>query len=114
MTERVEYDGYYLVDVVSRMGHKSTIATRGYKLKSWLNFEKSLNSAVTYRAVSEKEYRKYDIMSVPYEEEPRPKKAAVKKPASRKEPAKKTVIKKTPVKKAPAKPAAKKTTKVKK
>ena len=109
MTERVEYDGYYLVDVVSRMGHKSTIATRGYKLKSWLNFEKSLNSVATYRAVSEKEYRKHDIMSVPYEEEPKAKKAAVKKA-----PAKKAVVKKTPVEKAPAKPAVKKTTKVKK
>lgn len=109
MSEKVEYDGYYLIDVVANNGHKSIVACRGHKLKSWLNFEQSMRSTVEYRAVTEKEYRKYDIMSAPYEEEPKAKKAAVKKPVAKKAPAKKSAVKKTPAKK-----AVKKTTKAKK
>jgi hypothetical protein len=100
----VEYDGYYLIDTVSRSGHRSTIPVRGYNLRSWLNFEHSLNSTTEYRAVTEKEYMKYFWSGTPYvEDEPAPKKTA--KPAVKKSPAKKS-----PAKKAAAKTTAKKNT----
>jgi hypothetical protein len=91
----VEYDGYYFVDVVSRDGFRLTIPARGYNLRSWINFEKSMGSQVEYRAVSEKVWMKTHWTQTPYEEEP--VKKAVKKAA----------------KKAPAKKAVKKTTKEK-
>lgn len=109
--EPVEYDGYYFVDAVAKSGHKMTIPARGYNLKSWINFEKSLGSAVEYRAVDEKTWMKTHWTQTPYEEVPSKakktpaKKAVVKKPAAKKTPAKKTATKKAP---------AKKTTKAKK
>jgi hypothetical protein len=100
----VEYDGYYLIDTVSRSGHRSTIPARGYNLRSWLNFEHSLNSTTEYRAVTEKEYMKYFWSGTPYvEDEPAPKKpakTAVKKAAKK---SAKSAAKKSP--------AAKKSTK---
>lgn len=104
-SEKIEYDGYYLIDVVTKSGHKSIISTRGYKLKSWINFEKSLGSEYSYRKVTEKEYMKYDWMGVPYEEEP--KKKSVKKTIEK--PIVKKVAKKT-AKKTPAKKTVKKST----
>lgn len=109
--ERVEYDGYYLIDIVSRSGHKSTVEARGYNLKSWLNFEKSLGSETKYRQVSKEEYMKYHWSGTEYIEDPevtkKPVKRAVKKVAAKK------TVKKTPekkaVKKTPAKKAVKKT-----
>ena len=89
----VEYDGYYFVDVVSRDGFRLTIPARGYNLRSWINFEKSLGSQVEYRAVSEKVWMKTHWTQTPYEEEKPVKKAAkkaVKKTAAKKAPAKKT------------------------
>jgi hypothetical protein len=65
----VEYDGYYLIDVVARDGFRLTIPSRGYELKSWLNFEKSLGSAVEYRAVSEQEWTRLHWTQIPYEED---------------------------------------------
>ena len=65
----VEYDGYYLFDVVARGGFRLTIPSRGYDLKSWLNFEKSLGSAVEYRAVSEQEWTRLHWTQIPYEED---------------------------------------------
>ena len=65
----VEYDGYYLIDVVARNGFCLTIPARGYDLKSWLNFEKSLGSAVEYRAVSEQEWTRLHWTQTPYEED---------------------------------------------
>jgi hypothetical protein len=114
--ESVEYDGYYFVDVVAKNGHKLTIPARGYNLRSWVNFEKSLGSTVEYRAVSEKEWMKTHWTQTPYEDEtPKTKKAPVKKPAAKKAPVKKVAAKKAPVKKAASKKApAKKTTKAKK
>lgn len=89
----VEYDGYYIIDIVARGGFKSVVACRGHKLKSWLNFEKSLQSETTYRQVTEEEYMKHHWSGIPYveDEEVKPKKAAkkavkkaVKKPAAKK------------------------------
>ena len=114
--EKVEYDGYYFLDVVAKGGHKMTVPARGYNLKSWVNFEKSLGSTVEFRAVPEKEWMKTHWTQMPYEEEAVPKakkapaKKAVKKPAAKKAPAKKAPAKKAAAKKAPAK----KTTKAKK
>jgi hypothetical protein len=94
--EPVEYDGYYFVDAVAKSGHKMTIPARGYNLKSWINFEKSLGSTVEYRAVSEKVWMKTHWTQTPYEEvtpkakKTPAKKAVVKKPAAKKTPAKKT------------------------
>jgi hypothetical protein len=76
----VEYDGYYLIDTVSRSGHRAVIPARGYNLRSWLNFEHSLNSTTEYRVVTEKEYMTHHWSGTPYvEDEPVPKKPA--KPA---------------------------------
>jgi hypothetical protein len=66
---KVEYDGYYLIDVVARDGFRLTIPSRGYNLKSWLNFEKSLGSTVEYRAVGEQEWTRLHWTQTPYEED---------------------------------------------
>lgn len=94
--EKIDYDGYYFVDVVTKDGHKMTIPARGYNLRSWLNFEKSLGCTTEYREVTEKEWMKTHWTQTPYEEEvvPKPKKATAKKTA-----VKKTAAKKAPVKK---------------
>ena len=89
----VEYDGYYFVDVVSRNGFRLTIPARGYNLRSWINFEKSMGSQVEYREVSEKVWMKTHWTQTPYEEEKTVKKA-VKKVATKKAPAKKVAPKK--------------------
>ena len=107
--EPVEYDGYYFVDAVAKSGHKLTIPARGYNLRSWINFEKSLGSAVEYRQVSEKVWMKTHWTQTPYAEEPPKAKKAPAKKAVKKVAAKKAVVKKTPAKK-----AAKKTAKPKK
>ena len=112
-TQSVEYDGAYRVDAIAKNGHKFVVYSRGYKLKSWLQFEKSMGSAVEYTAVSEEEFQNNQWYSQPYEDETilTPKKVAktavkkiVKKPAAKK------AIKKA-VKKAVKKAAPKKTTK---
>ena len=41
---KIEYDGYYRVDTISRDGNIAHIYCRGHKLKSWIQFEKSLSS----------------------------------------------------------------------
>ena len=92
--EPVEYDGYYFVDAVAKSGHKLTIPARGYNLRSWINFEKSLGSAVEYRQVSEKVWMKTHWTQTPYEEVT---------PKAKKSPAKKAVVKKVPAKKVPKK-----------
>ena len=99
--EPVEYDGYYFVDAVAKDGYKMTIPARGYNLRSWINFEKSLGCTVEYRVVSEKVWMKTHWTQTPYEEVT---------PKAKKTPAKKAVVKKPAAKKAPAK----KTTKAKK
>ena len=66
---KIEYDGYYLIDVVARNGFCLTIPSRGYNLKSWLNFEKSLGSTVEYRAVDQQEWMKLHWTQTPYEED---------------------------------------------
>jgi hypothetical protein len=66
---KVEYDGYYLIDVVARGGFCLTIPARGYSLKSWLNFEKSLGSTVEYRAVDQQEWTRLHWTQTPYEED---------------------------------------------
>lgn len=116
--EKIEYDGYYLISATSKNGHKSTIPARGYNLKSWLNFEKSLGSEAVHKQVTEKEYMKYHWSGTPYVDEPEsnaPSKKAVKK-AVKKAPVNKAIKKatvKTSAKKA-VKKAVKKVPKVKK
>lgn len=104
--QHVEYDGYYFVDAVAKGGHKVTIPARGYNLKSWVNFEKSLGSTVEFRQVTEVEWMKTHWTQIPYEEEVKQLKKAVKKTVA--------VAKKAPAKKVAKKPVAKKTSKVKK
>jgi hypothetical protein len=100
----VEYDGYYLIDAVSRSGHRAVIPARGYNLRSWLNFEHSLNSTTEYRAVTEKEYMTHHWSGTPYvEDEPAPKKTA--------KTAAKPAVKKATKKPAKKSPARKKSTK---
>jgi hypothetical protein len=98
---KVEYDGYYLIDVVARNGFCLTIPTRGYNLKSWLNFEKSLGSTVEYRDVDQQEWMKLHWTQTPYEENS-PGFAILARKAAKK--TAETAAAKT-------KPAAKKTTK---
>jgi hypothetical protein len=66
---KIEYDGYYLIDVVARNGFCLTIPARGYNLKSWLNFEKSLGSTVEHRAVDQQEWTRLHWTQTPYEED---------------------------------------------
>jgi hypothetical protein len=99
--EKIDYDGYYFIDAVAKDGYKMTIPARGYNLKSWINFEKSLGSTAEYRAVDEKTWMKTHWTQTPYEEVT---------PKAKKTPAKKAVVKKPAAKKAPGK----KTTKAKK
>jgi hypothetical protein len=87
--EPVEYDGYYFVDAVAKDGYKMTIPARGYNLRSWINFEKSLGCTVEYRVVTEKVWMKTHWTQIPLTETE----------VTKKKPAKKTVAKKAPVKK---------------
>lgn len=118
--QSIEYDGYYFVDAVAKNGHKITIPARGYNLKSWINFERSLGSQVEFRQVTEAEWMKTHWTQTPWiDDEPvkTAKKPAAKK-AVKKVPAKKVAVKKPAakkaVKKASATSAAKKITKAKK
>lgn len=107
----VEYDGYYFVDAVAKGGHKITVPARGYNLKSWVNFEKSLGSTVEFRQVTEEEWMKTHWTHTPYDELPVTKKAVKKAPAKKVAPkkaaTKKPAAKKVVAKKAPAKKTAK-------
>jgi len=111
---RIEYDGYYRVDAVGKNGQKFSTYSRGYKLKSWLDFEKSLGSEVTFSEVPAEEFEAHQWYNTPFEDEPA--EPVAKKSSSRDkpkaEPAKKTAAK--PAKKAVKKPAAKKAAPAKK
>lgn len=76
--DKVEYDGYYFIDVVAKGGHKICVPARGFNLKSWINFEKSLGSTCDYRPVTEEEWMSAHWTQTPYEETAAPKKAAKK------------------------------------
>ena len=106
-TSTVEYDGYYLIDVVGRGGFCLTIPARGYDLKSWLNFERGLGSIVEYRAVSEQEWMKLHWTQTPYEEDSPGfdilARKAAKKTAEKAANKSKPAVKKAAPKKAPAK-----------
>jgi hypothetical protein len=53
--KRVDNNAYFLLE--SKYGDKTiTMPVRGYQLKSWLNFVKSLNVEHAYREVTEPEY----------------------------------------------------------
>lgn len=91
--QHIEYDGYYFVDAVAKNGHRITIPARGYNLKSWINFEKSLGSTVEWRQVIEAEWMKTHWTQTPWTDEPKQK--AVKKAAVKKAPVKKAVKKVT-------------------
>jgi len=113
-TQRVDYDATFRIESVSKTGHKVIIYSKGYKLKSWLDFEKSMGYAAEYFPVSEEEYEKHQWYNIPFDDGKPPKaekkSKEVKKPvakktskaaksASKKTPVKKTVAKKTVVKK---------------
>jgi hypothetical protein len=110
---KVEYDGYYLIDVVARNGFCLTIPARGYDLKSWLNFERGLGSTVEYRAVSEQEWTRLHWTQIPYEEDS-PGFAILARKAAKKvsekvvKKATKTAVKKAVKKNTPKKPPTKK------
>jgi hypothetical protein len=81
-------------------------------LKSWLNFEKSLGSAVEYRAVDQQEWMKLHWTQTPYEEDSpgfailarkAAKKTAEKAVKKATKKAVKKAVKKTTHKKPPAK-----------
>jgi hypothetical protein len=86
--EKVEYDGYYFIDVVAKGGYKMCVPARGFNLKSWLNFEKSLGSTCVYRTVTEKEWMATHWTRTPYDALDVPKKATKKATA-------KTAVKQT-------------------
>ena len=106
-TQRVDYDATFRIESVSRTGHKVVIYSKGHKLKSWLDFEKSMGYVAEYFPVSEEEYEKHQWYNTPFDDEKPAAKKAVKKVA-KKAAAKKPAAKKTPVKKAVKKTAAKK------
>lgn len=60
IADKVNRDAYFRIDV--EMGDfKHSIPARGYNLKSWLDFHKSLGHHVTkvsYKETSQKEYDK--------------------------------------------------------
>lgn len=103
---KVEYDGYYLIDVVARNGFCLTIPARGYNLKSWLNFEQNLGSTVEYRAVSEQEWMKLHWTQTAYEEDSAGFSILARKAA--KKTTEKAAAKTKPVAKKASKKAAKK------
>jgi len=68
---KIEYDGYYRVDSTSRNGRTSHIYCRGNKLKSWIEFEKSLqsNMSVEYQLVTESEYMEHHWTAYPLDDD---------------------------------------------
>jgi hypothetical protein len=59
---RVPRDAYYLIEVTLRTDFKFKIASRGYNLKSWLDFQKTMDvKKVTYNEVTLEEYNKYAV-----------------------------------------------------
>ena len=84
--ERVDYDGCYVITAISKTGQVFKTYSRGYKLKSWLTFERSLGSEVSYQAVEEAEFEQHQWYNQPFEDETVPKKAAK---SAKKAPAKK-------------------------
>jgi hypothetical protein len=67
--EKIEYDGCYRIDSTTRDGKTVHIYCRGYKLKSWLNFEKSMDSIISteYHQVTETEYMDHHWTAYPYD-----------------------------------------------
>jgi len=67
---KVEYDGYYRIDTTSRNGKVTHIYCRGHKLKSWMEFEKSLqsNMSVEYQLVTETEYMDHHWTAYPLDD----------------------------------------------
>lgn len=68
--EKVEYDGYYRIDSTIRGGTEVHIYCRGNKLRSWLNFEKSLNSNIScnHTKITEEEYMANHWTAFPLED----------------------------------------------
>lgn len=57
--DKVNRDAYFIIEVEMYEGFKHSIAARGYNLKSWLDFEKKMQSkSVTYTEVTKREYDK--------------------------------------------------------
>jgi hypothetical protein len=56
---KVKQDGYFIIEVQKNGDKKITIPSRGYKLKSWLDFERSLGYEPSYREVNADEFAKY-------------------------------------------------------
>jgi hypothetical protein len=57
---KVKHDAYFIITVENHDGFKFTIASRGYKLKSWNEFHAGLSSVkkTSFKEVSEKVYIK--------------------------------------------------------
>jgi hypothetical protein len=60
MSDKILKDGYYQINVKMRDGFKFKVPTRGYNLKSMLEFEKSLDyvSDYSFKEITLKEYEK--------------------------------------------------------
>lgn len=58
---KVPYDAFYILTVEMHGGFKHKIPARGYNLKSWLDFEKSLSitKKVSIKETNLKEYQKF-------------------------------------------------------
>jgi hypothetical protein len=66
--EKIDYDGYYIIDVVFSSGDSFVIPARGYNLKSWIKFETGLIStqSCVHRKVEEFEWMKHHWTSFPW------------------------------------------------
>ena len=83
--EKVEYDGYYLVLAETTGGFRSKVGARGYNLKSWVEFHKSLSTTkeVSYIKVTEEEYMMYHWTSSKYTEPKKPPKEIAPDPVKK-------------------------------
>jgi hypothetical protein len=83
--EKIEYDGCYRIDSTTRDGKIVHIYCRGYKLRSWLNFEKSMDSIVLteHHKVTEKEYMDHHWTAYPYDDDEEPVTIIIKQPVEK-------------------------------
>jgi hypothetical protein len=59
--KKVNNNGYFLItSSLIIKGKPYKIYCRGYKLKSWLDFEEGLGYSCTYEEISKEEYHKHD------------------------------------------------------
>lgn len=58
---KVPYDAYYLMTVKWKHGLTHDILCRGFNLKSWIDFQKSINGveSYNYEEISRQQYDEY-------------------------------------------------------